>query len=160
MNFQKLNNIPQELKALNIWCVQKNKIPYNPYTHNLAKPNDINSFSDYETAFKAYHDFTFDGLGIGLFGNIGVIDIDHCVNNGLMSDMAKDIINTMNSYTEYSPSGTGIHIIFNVDNFNYDTDKYYIHNKNLQLEIYVAGATNKYVLFTNIFLLWRAKNES
>lgn len=148
MNFKKLSNIPQELKALNIWCVQKNKIPCNPCTHNPAKSNDINSFSDYESASKAYKDFTFDGLGIGLFGNIGVIDIDHCVSNGLMSDMAKDIVNTMNSYTEYSPSGTGIHIIFYITNFSYDKDKFYIHNKNLQLEIYVAGATNKYVTIT------------
>ncbi len=148
MNFKILKNIPQELKTLNIWCVQKNKVPYNPCTHNPAKTNDINSFSYYESAFKAYHDYEFDGLGIGLFGNIGVIDIDHCIKNGKISDMAKDIIKTMNSYTEYSPSSTGIHIIFNVDNFNYDTEKYYIHNKNLQLEIYVAGATNKYVTIT------------
>lgn len=148
MNFEKINNIPHELKALNIWCVQKNKIPCNPCTHNPAKSNDINSFSDYESAFKAYKDFTFDGLGIGLFGNIGVIDIDHCVSNGQMSDMAKNIVNTMNSYTEYSPSGTGVHIIFYINNFNYDKDRFYIHNKNLQLEIYVAGTTNKYVTIT------------
>lgn len=67
MNFKQLSNIPDELKMLNIWCVQKNKVPYNPCTHNSAKSNDINSFSDYGSAFKAYHDYEFDGFGTFVF---------------------------------------------------------------------------------------------
>ena len=62
--------------------------------------------------------------------------------------MAKDIIERMGSYTEISPSGTGIRIIFTTDRFSYDKDKYYINNQKLGLEVYVSGATNKFVTIT------------
>ena len=39
------------------------------------------------------------------------IDIDHCVNEGALSELAEDVIEILQSYTEYSPSGEGIHII-------------------------------------------------
>lgn len=52
------------------------------------------------------------------------------------------------SYTEKSPSGKGIRIIFLADKFSYDKKLYYINNQKLGLEVYVAGATNKYVTIT------------
>jgi putative DNA primase/helicase len=52
------------------------------------------------------------------------------------------------SYTEKSPSGKGIRIIFLVDKFFYDKKLYYINNQKLGLEVYVDGATNKYVTIT------------
>ena len=33
------------------------------------------------------------------------VDIDHCYKDVVLSEMAVDIINAMNSYTEFSPSG-------------------------------------------------------
>ena len=39
------------------------------------------------------------------------IDIDHCIQEGALTSLAEDVIETVNSYTEYSPSGDGIHII-------------------------------------------------
>ena len=36
--------------------------------------------------------------------DICAIDIDSCVENGVLSDMAEDIIVRMDTYTEYSPS--------------------------------------------------------
>ena len=38
------------------------------------------------------------------------IDIDHCLNDSGITDEAKAIIKTLDSYTEISPSGTGIRI--------------------------------------------------
>lgn len=52
------------------------------------------------------------------------------------------------SYIETSPSGKGIRIIFLIDKFSYDKKLYYINNQKLGLEVYVAGATNKYVTIT------------
>ena len=47
-------------------------------------------------------------LGHGLVG----IDIDHIRDSkGELTDDVKKIIQTVNSYTEFSPSGTGIHIL-------------------------------------------------
>ncbi|WP_158027035.1 VapE domain-containing protein [Sporomusa sphaeroides] len=57
-------------------------------------------------------DFIYDGIGFMFSGSPFVgIDIDHCVENGVISEFAQGIIQQMNSYTEFSPSGTGIHII-------------------------------------------------
>lgn len=87
-------------------------------------------------------------MGIGIFHGIGAIDIDHCVVDGKYSDMASDIIDRMGSYTEISPSGNGIRIIFTVDNFQYNKELYYINNQKKGLEIYIAGATSKFVTIT------------
>lgn len=149
MNF---NQIPDELKQLPIWCVwnieKGGKIPYNPRTGYKAQSNNLNSFTPFKTASKAVYDGRYNGVGIGIFYGISAIDIDHCLNDGIISDMATDIIQRMNSYTEISPSGNGIRIIFKAQDFQYNKDLYYIHNQKLGLEIYVSGVTNKFVTIT------------
>ncbi|MBR1438647.1 MAG: hypothetical protein IJ587_08945, partial [Synergistaceae bacterium] len=60
----------------------------------------------------------FDGLGFE-FGNfpsgtlrVSGIDLDHVVwEDGTLEPFAAEIVELMNSYTEYSPSGTGLHIL-------------------------------------------------
>lgn len=149
MNF---NQIPEELKQLPIWCVwnleKGGKIPYNPQTDYKAQSNNLESFTQFKTAIKAVYDGRYNGVGIGIFYGISAIDIDHCLNDGVLSDMATDIIQRMNSYTEISPSGNGIRIIFKAPNLQYNKDLYYIHNQKRGLEIYVSGATNKFVTIT------------
>ena len=61
--------------------------------------------------------------------------------------MAEDIIKYINSYTEISPSGRGIRIIFKTDD-KINKDTHYINNRNLGLEIYISDNTNKYVTLT------------
>ena len=39
-----------------------------------------------------------------------MIDIDHCISGGRLSDKARKIVEIADSYTEFSPSGTGLHI--------------------------------------------------
>lgn len=150
MNFQ---TIPDVLKSNALWCVwkrheEKGKIPFSPVTGCPAQTNIENTFSNFDNAARAYQDGTYDGLGMGIFRGFSAIDIDHCINDGQLSEMAQDIIECMGSYTEVSPSGTGIRIIFSITDFNYDTDSYYIHNHKSGLEIYVSGATNKFVTIT------------
>ena len=62
--------------------------------------------------------------------------------------MAEDIIRQMGSYTEISPSGEGIRIIFTIGGFPYDKEYYYINNHTKGLEIYIARATKKFVTVT------------
>lgn len=106
------NQIPEELKQLPIWCVwnleKGGKIPYNPRTGYKAQSNNLESFTPFKTASKAVYEGRYNGVGIGIFYGISAIDIDHCLNDGVLSDMAADIIQRMNSYTEISPSGNGI----------------------------------------------------
>lgn len=149
----KQKNIPTSLKQNALWCVWKwngenKKIPINPITGEYGQSNNRSTFSDFETAATVCDRDGYAGLGLGIFNGFSAIDIDHCIEKGQLSEMAKDIIDRMDSYTEISPSGTGIRIIFTVKDFAYDTDRFYINNQKIGLEVYVSGATNKFVTIT------------
>lgn len=91
----------------------------------------------------------YDGIGIGIFNGICAIDLDNCLtDSGYYTETAAEIVELMHSYTELSPSGNGVHILFRADGFQYDTDRYYIMNHLAGIEVYVTGATSKYVTFT------------
>ena len=127
-------------------CGRRTKGPYQPVTGANAKSNDPASFVPYETAVQTRG---YDGIGIGIFDGICAIDLDHCISDsGYYTETAAEIVSIMHSYTEYSPSGDGLHILFRADGFSYPSDRYYIMNHPANIEVYVAGATNKYVTVT------------
>lgn len=148
--------IPQELKIHDFWCVwkretrngQKTKIPYNPMTGERAETNNPSTFGSFELADERYLTEDYDGIGINLSGGYSAIDIDHCVENGQITDLALSIINELQSYTEFSPSKEGLRILFKADNLKYDTQKYYMKNPHNGVEIYVSGMTNRFVTIT------------
>ena len=120
-------NIPVEMRTLPNWVCWKfhkrnnkfTKIPYIPATQEKAKSNDPHTWAPYEKAVKALNNGDYDGIGF-MLGNspfIGV-DIDHCRKNNELDKQALKIIETVNSYTEISPSGNGIHIIVKADKRN------------------------------------------
>ena len=89
---------------------RKTKMPYQPETGLGAKSNDPSSFVPYKTAVQASG---YDGIGIGIFNGICAIDLDNCVSDsGYYTQTAAEIVALMHSYTEYSPSGNGLHILF------------------------------------------------
>ena len=148
------NNFPTDIVQNGRFCCwryeerdgRKTKVPYNPLTGKMARSNDVSSFTDFKTA-QGVHGY--NGIGIGIFNGICAIDIDDCVtDSGYYSGAASEIVSLMHSYTEYSPSGYGLHILFRADGFQYDTKHYYIMNHKVGLEVYVAGATKKYVTLT------------
>jgi Uncharacterized conserved protein len=148
-------NLPAELRENSLFCVWKyeerdgkpTKTPYNPRTGSKAMSNNPDTFTHLADAEAIQSNY--EGLGVGVFGNLGAIDIDHCIDNdGNYSDLAADIISIINSYTEISPSGTGIRALCKASNFQYDRSKYYIKHPKLGLEIYIAGCTNKFVTVT------------
>ena len=150
-----INNSPNYLKQKGLFCLWKyetrdgkhTKVPYSPRNPGQrARSNDPRTFADLKQA--AANMAGFDGLGIGVFGIIAGIDIDHCIEGGQLSAMAQDIIATMDSYTEVSPSGTGVRIFFLAPGLEYDQETYYIKNSRLGLEVYVAGITNRYLTIT------------
>lgn len=150
-----INNIPPYLKDNGLFCLWKyedrdgrrTKVPYNPKAPKYgAKSNDRSTFSDLKTA--AAHADGFDGLGIGIFDAIAGIDIDHCVKDGLVTEMAADIVETMGAYTEVSPSGEGLRILFLAPGFSYDPQQYYIKRSDIGLEVYIPGMTNRYLTVT------------
>lgn len=110
--------IPTELQNLKQWCCyklveQKNtdklsKLPINPETKKGAKSNDPSTWVDYDTALL-YAD-EYDGVGFFFTPPYVGVDIDS-VNLEKIDTKTLEIINTLDSYTEISVSGKGLHII-------------------------------------------------
>lgn len=148
-------NLPVELREKGLFCCWRyedrgskpTKCPYNPRTGGGAQSTNPATFAPLATALSAPGQY--DGVGVGVFNDLGAIDIDGCIGaGGEISDMALDIMTTMETYTEYSPSGTGLRILFKAAGFQYDKSRYYINNQKAGLEVYIAGCTNKYVTVT------------
>lgn len=121
----KLEKIPKEIRAIPHWVAYKikekekktTKVPINPNskTGKFANVSDIETWGTYEQAVKAFKNQELDGVGFVFTKNdpyVG-IDIDDCRNpeTKKIKPQAKKIIKELASYTEVSPSGTGIHII-------------------------------------------------
>ncbi|MCU4862542.1 phage/plasmid primase, P4 family [Bacillus cereus] len=116
----KFNQIPAELKNTPHWILwrsevrngKKTKVPYQ-INGEMAQSNNKRSWSTFPTIIKFYEQGDYDGIGF-MFSKddpfIG-IDIDHCIQEGALTSLAEDVIEIVNSYTEYSPSGDGMHII-------------------------------------------------
>jgi hypothetical protein len=115
-------NIPQELKALPRWVMWRymhkdgkwTKPPFRVDGKGYASSTDPATWSDYAAALATYHKGGFDGIGVALTTDFGVVgvDLDHCYNSKtkLFEPWATAIIDRFKSYTEASPSGTGVRI--------------------------------------------------
>ena len=161
----KLDNLPEKLKKDGHFCLWKyeerngnrTKVPYNPNRPGQrASSTDPGTFAGYDKALEVLQTVPgFDGIGAGIFGTLCAVDIDHCHKDGQLSAMGSWIIDKMGSYTELSPSGEGVRILFSVpEGFQYDDLTHYVNRRGLGadgqegLEIYVAGSTNKFVTVT------------
>jgi len=111
------DNIPAELKEYPNWvCYGEDKTPINPRTGKGAKANDPATWTDYETAKAAAEKHGW-GIGFEFSGTpYAGVDLDDCFDDCGISPTpeAQAIIDELDSYTEFSPSGNGIHIIVNV----------------------------------------------
>jgi hypothetical protein len=118
------DKIPQFLKDQKRWAPWKavwkekkqkyDKIPCYPSGLGLstAKPERWMTYADAFKALEAKPD-QFAGLGYVMTGSHGVIgtDLDHCIVDNKIEPWAQSIIDSMASYTELSPSGTGLRIL-------------------------------------------------
>lgn len=159
------DGLPQELRDSGHWCVWRyeqragrgkpTKCPYNPCTGERAKSNDPGTFGTFREAVAALWYGGYDGPGVGTFDGLCAVDIDGCLDeDGTPSPLAADIISALESYTETSPSGRGIRIFFRASGFDYDKGRYYTMNAKEGLEIYVSGATNKFLTVTGNSKPW------
>lgn len=124
-----LSNIPDPLKQLPQWVVWRResitdeatgetetiKMPRRTHGGGKAKTNDPDTWSTYEQTADTYISTKrYAGIGFIITENdpFTGIDLDKCVDpSGEIQPWAKDIIKRFDSYTEFSPSGTGVHII-------------------------------------------------
>jgi hypothetical protein len=114
-----LANISQTLRELPRWILwrleirdgKQTKVPYriDGLRASVTNPDD---WTDFETACRAFDPEKYDGLGFVLTKEDGIvcIDLDGCITDGKISDKAMNIVKIMNSWTEVSQSGKGLHI--------------------------------------------------
>ena len=112
MNF---DTIPDQLKAYPNWvCGKADKVPVDPKTGKNAMANIPGTWGTFKQALSFLEDHKNNGIRtlgfeVGETPFVGV-DLDHCRNpeTGEIDPWATEIISTLGTYTEPSPSGTGI----------------------------------------------------
>lgn len=118
-------SFPKELTALPQWICWRlepdpkgdkpRKVPYDPKTGRKASSTNPATWATLPEAEAACARYTFTGLGFVFTeeSNIVGVDIDHCREaDGSLNDTACAILEKYPSYTEISPSGTGLHIFY------------------------------------------------
>ena len=130
MEADNYKNIPAELRSLPQWVGflmtpgkngKMNKLPVNPYTLYGASSTNPETWGTFNDALSAIGKPCKVGQSEGIVEGIGFvfappycgIDLDHVIDeNGAADILALAIVKKINSYTEISPSGTGLHIIY------------------------------------------------
>ena len=91
------------------------KIPYDPKTGKRASSTNPETWSNLEAAIRAKEQYLFAGVGFVFTEDGGIVgvDIDHCIDGeGKLNDCAREITRRYPTYTEVSPSGTGLHLFY------------------------------------------------
>lgn len=95
-------------------CFNETKEPFNPATGYGAKNNDLTTCTTYEEAIRAWKANQQKYKGVGRVfvkeQSITGIDLDGCRVDGKLSPYAEYVVKLLDSYTEISPSGRGLHI--------------------------------------------------
>jgi putative DNA primase/helicase len=120
-----VDGIPAYLRAMPQWvCWQIKppkkpgdkfgKVPINPHTGGAASSTDAKTWSTFPEALARMEQEKLPGVGI-VFAGTGEfgVDLDHCRDpkTGTLEPWATKIVEQLDTYTEISPSGTGLHLI-------------------------------------------------
>lgn len=118
-----LGAVPEELQQYRQWVVWKavkkrngkvTKIPCNPKTGDPASTKRRDDWGTFDRACEAYLMGGYTGIGFVFTGDdpfVGV-DLDNCFDeSGNLRDDARRAVDELQSFTERSPSGKGLHII-------------------------------------------------
>lgn len=105
-----LVHIPTDLRALPNWVCHRDKQPFNPRTGYGASHSDPRTWTTFPEAYAAWHR-GYHGLGCAITVPYVGIDFDHCVDRatGAIDRWVAEWLARLDSYSEYSFSGTGIH---------------------------------------------------
>jgi hypothetical protein len=120
----KPQNFPKALAALPQWIVWRHdlnketgewdKVLYDPRTGRKARSNDPSTWTTLAASLARYNRGDHDGPGFVFQkgGGFVGIDLDGCRDllTGALTDWATEVVETLDSYSEVSPSGTGVKI--------------------------------------------------
>lgn len=117
------DDVPAELRDYEQWLCwrtevregKETKIPVDPTTGDFASTTDPDTWTSFDDARAPVEDGAPDGVGFVFTDDdpfVGV-DLDDCRDpeTGILSEWADDIIERLDSFTEVSPSGTGVHVL-------------------------------------------------
>lgn len=117
-------NIPEELIRVPNWVGWQEvnikgklaKIPIDPVSRKLswAKVNDPSTWSKFDDALKIYIQRKVDGIGFvfSKYDDFIGVDLDNCFDDdNRLTPKVRRMVKVLDSYTEISPSGKGLHII-------------------------------------------------
>src|SRR5262249_28069199 len=118
--------IPAELKARDQWVCWRytwveakdkwGKPPLNARTGRRASSTDSKTWSPFEVALAAYRDARneYDGIGYVFSEDDPFcgVDLDDALGaGGRLKEWADELVAALGSYTEWSPSGTGVKLV-------------------------------------------------
>jgi primase-polymerase (primpol)-like protein len=91
------------------------KVPVNPHTGRDASTTDPSTWGTFDAALDAAQRHRLAGVGFVFTEASGVVgvDLDKCRNpdTGEIAPWAAEIVAVLDSFTEISPSGTGVHVL-------------------------------------------------
>ena len=113
-------NIPAMLKQQPNWVCwgigdAPPKAPFSPASllsgrASPAKAGVRETWGSYQSAAECVRRGLAWGIGYEFDGGVYGVDLDHVIEDGALTPQALEIVGKLNSYTEISPSGTGLHI--------------------------------------------------
>ena len=114
--------IPNELTQLPQWVCWRyendgagkpTKVPFQALTGDKASSTNPATWCDYASALAACSHGWYAGVGFVLTeaNNMTLLDLDDPGGDPVIAERHNKLIKMMNSYTEWSPSGKGMHII-------------------------------------------------
>ena len=117
-----LARVPAELKAEPRWvCWRREerggkttKLPVCAANGRMAKSTDPATWAAFEEAVAAVGRWRCDGVGF-VFGPDRAftgLDLDHVISDGVLDPAYRWVVEEAGTYTEVSPSGDGLHLIF------------------------------------------------
>ncbi len=109
---------PQWVGYRKVWVPERGKYtkkPVRPADGSPGSSTDSTTWATFHEALEATERLGLDGVGFVLTESdpFTVIDLDGCRNpeTGEIEDWAWEIVQRFNTFTEISPSGTGLHIV-------------------------------------------------
>ena len=110
-----MGKTPTQKKVWILWRYEnvngkRTKVPYQA-NNQKASTTDARTWSTFDDVKK--HRDRFDGIGFCFDGSTLGIDLDHVLEQPLTPEVQK-LLDEANTYVEISPSGTGLHLIFNL----------------------------------------------
>jgi putative DNA primase/helicase len=118
-----LDAIPRELRERPQWVLYRvqsrngktTKVPYQAvHAGRRASSTDWATWATFEAAVAAHERGRGDGLGFVFTADdpFAGMDLDACVDaDGVIDEHALELVERVDSYTELSPSGVGLHVI-------------------------------------------------